>query len=146
MSALRVSSEPSNLRKKLVPGEMIFSPWWKSVEFWPSIFSQLSNKCGVSDQGGDRVHVDRCIMNTVLDANVCPYISRGNIFPFPFISCIWLELAWYSSIQLINEVSLDNWYLIVSVILAFEWWTAVFIAIVKFQMICQTHWSNVSLY
>jgi hypothetical protein len=22
-----VSSEPSNLRKKLVPGEMIFSPW-----------------------------------------------------------------------------------------------------------------------
>jgi hypothetical protein len=33
-----VSSEPSNLRKKWVPGEMIFSHWWKSVEFWPSIF------------------------------------------------------------------------------------------------------------
>jgi hypothetical protein len=34
-----VSAEPSNLRKKIiVPGEMICSPWWKSVEFWPSIF------------------------------------------------------------------------------------------------------------
>jgi hypothetical protein len=33
-----VSSEPSNLRKKWVPGEMMFSPWWKSFEFCPSIF------------------------------------------------------------------------------------------------------------
>jgi hypothetical protein len=52
-----VSSEPSNLRNKWVPGEMIFSPWWKSVEIWPSIFFP---KCRVSDQRGDRVYVDRC--------------------------------------------------------------------------------------
>jgi hypothetical protein len=53
-----VSSEPSKLRKKWVPGEMIFSPWWKSVEFWPSIFSQSFSNLWPE---GYRVHVDRCI-------------------------------------------------------------------------------------
>jgi hypothetical protein len=54
-----VSSEPSNLRKKWVPGEMIFSSWWKNVEFWPSIFIP-SVEC-LTGGGGGRLHVDRCI-------------------------------------------------------------------------------------
>jgi hypothetical protein len=41
-------SEPPNPRKKLVPGEMIFSPGWKSVEFWSYFFP----KCRMSDQRG----------------------------------------------------------------------------------------------
>jgi hypothetical protein len=37
-----VSSEPSNLRKKWVPGELIFSPWCKkcrilALYFFPSV-------------------------------------------------------------------------------------------------------------
>jgi hypothetical protein len=61
MSALKVSSEPSKLKKKWVPGEMVSSPWWKSVELWPSIFLP---KCRIPvgveclTRGGYRVHVE----------------------------------------------------------------------------------------
>jgi hypothetical protein len=93
-----VSSEPSNLRKKWVPGEMIFSPWWKSVEpTHTTLYALFFTKLLWTNWGPFREnkiwqiqypHSAQCLM-------ACTQLPIADVWRVPH----WLILADYSQTE-----------------------------------------------